>query len=107
MGIRRPQEEGMAFKKYNCEIKRASWINRFDEALLDMTKKLASALGANSSESTMIPPQIQGWLLLRRARLRDEDIVGVMTVTGGSLNFKLVEKSLLDLFTNNVLESVS
>ena len=32
VGIRRPQEEGMAFKKYICEIKRArgesmtSWI---------------------------------------------------------------------------------
>ena len=62
MGIRRPQEEGMAFKKYIYEIKRArgesmtSWINRSDEALMDMRKKLAIAPGANVSESTMIPP---------------------------------------------------
>ena len=54
----------------------------------------------------MIPPQIQGWLLLHRARLRDQDIVGVMTMTGGSLNIKLVERSLLDLFTDDVLQSV-
>ena len=83
-----------------------SWINRSDEALMDMRKKPATAPGANSSESTMIPPQIQGWLLLHRARSRDQDIVGVMTMTGGSLNIKLVEKSLLDLFTDDVLQSV-
>ena len=112
MGIRWPQEEGMAFKKYIYDIKRAkgesmtSWINRSDEALMDMRKKLATAPGANSSESTMIPPQIQGWLLLHRARLRDQDIVGVMTMTGGSLNVKLVEKALLDLLTDDVLQSV-
>ena len=112
MGIRRPQEEGMAFKKYIYEIKRArgesmtSWINRSDEALMDMRKKLATAPGANSSESTMIPPQIQGWLLFHRTRLRDQDIVGVMTLSGSSLNIKLVEKSLLDLFTDDVLQSV-
>ena len=106
------QWPGMAFKKYIYEIKRArgesmtSWINRSDEALMDVRKKLATAPGANSSESTMIPPQIQGWLLLHRARLRDQDIVGVMTMTGGSLNIKLVEKSLLDLFTDDVLQSV-
>ena len=29
-----------------------------------------------------------------------------MTMTGGSLNIKLVEKSLLDLFTDDVLQSV-
>ena len=93
----------MAFKKYIYEIKRArgesmtSWINRSDEALMDMRKKLETAPGANSSESTMIGPQSQGWLLLLRARLRDQDTVGVMTMTGGSLNIKLVEKSLLDL----------
>ena len=29
-----------------------------------------------------------------------------MTTTGGSLNIKLVEKSLLDLFTDDVLQSV-
>ena len=102
----------MAFKKYIYEIKRArgesmtSWINTSDEALMDMRKKLATAPGANSSESTMIPPQIQGWLLLHRARLRDQDIVGVMTMTGGSLNINLAEKSLLDLFTDDVLQSV-
>ena len=112
MGIRWPQEDGMAFKKYIYDIKRAkgesmtSWINRSDEALMDMRKKLATAPGANSSESTMIPPQIQGWLLLHRARLRDQDIVGVMTMTGGSLNVKLVEKALLDLLTDDVLQSV-
>ena len=56
------QMQGMAFKKYIYEIKRArgesmtSWINRSDEALMDMRRKLATALGANSSESTMIPP---------------------------------------------------
>ena len=56
------QEEGMSFKKYIYEIKRAkgesmtSWTNRSDEALMDMRKKLATALGANSSEPTMIPP---------------------------------------------------
>ena len=83
-----------------------SWSNRSDEALMDMRKKLATALGANSSESTMIPPPIQGWLLLHRARFRDQDIVGVMTMTGSSLKIKLVEKSLLDLFTDDVLQSV-
>ena len=102
----------MAFKKYIYEIKRArgesmtSWINRSDEALMDMRKKMATAPGANSSESTMILPQIHGWLLRHRASLRDQDIVGVMTMTGGSLNIKLVEKSLLDLFTDDVLQSV-
>ena len=107
MGIRRPPKEGFAFKKYIYEIKRAkgesmtSWINRSDEGVMDMRKKLA-----NSSESTMIPPQIQGWLLLHRARLRDQDIVGVMTMTGGSLNVKLVQKALLCLFTDDVLQSV-
>ena len=56
------QWQGMAFKRYIYEIKRArgesmtSWINRSDEALMDMRKKLATALGANSSESTMTPP---------------------------------------------------
>ena len=83
-----------------------SWNNRSDEALMDMRRKLATAPGANSSEPTMIPPQIQGWLLLHRARLQDQDIVGVMTMTGGSLNIKLVEKSLLDLFTDDVFQSV-
>ena len=29
-----------------------------------------------------------------------------MTMSGGSLNIKLVEKSLLDLFTDDVLQSV-
>ena len=106
------QWQGMAFKKYIHEIKRArgesmtSWINRSDEALMDMRKKLPAAPSANSSEQTMIPPQIQGWLLLLKARLRNEDIVGVMTMTGGSLNIKLVEESLLDLFTDDVLLSV-
>ena len=106
------QWQGMAFTKYIYEIKRArgesmtSWVNRSDEALMDTRKKLATALGANSSESTMIPPQIQGWLLLHRARLRDQDIVGVMTMPRGSLNIKLVEKSLLDLYTDDVLQSV-
>ena len=52
---------------------------------MDMRKKLATAHGARSSESAMIPPQIQGWLLLHRARLRDQDIVGVMTMKGGKL----------------------
>ena len=89
-----------------CDRSLTSWINRSDEALMDMRKKLATAPGANSSESTMIPPQIQGWLLLHRARLIDQDIVGVVTMTGGSLNIKLVEKSLLDLFTDDVLRSV-
>ena len=106
------QWQGMAFKKYIYDIKRArgesmrSWINRSDEALMDMRKKLATAPGANSSESTMIPPQTQGWLLLHKARLRYKDIVGVMTMTGGSLKIKLVVKSLLDLFTGDVLQSV-
>ena len=112
MGISRPQGGGMAFRKYIYEIRRArdesmtSWINRSDEALMDMRKKLATALCVNSSESTMIPPQIQGWVLLHRARLRDQDIVGVMTMTGGSLNNKLVEKDLLDLFADDLLQSV-
>ena len=83
-----------------------SCINRSDQALMDMRKKLATALGVKSSESTMIPPQIQGWLLLHRARLRNQDIVGIMTMTGGILNIKLVEKTLLDLFTDDVLQSV-
>ena len=84
MGIRRPQEEGMAFKKYTYEIKKrargesmTSCINRSDQALMDMRKQLATVPGANSSESTMIPPQLQGWLLLHRARLRNQDIFGV------------------------------
>ena len=57
------QWPGIAFKKYIYEIKRArgesmtSWINRSDEALMDMRKKLATAPGANSSESTLIPPK--------------------------------------------------
>ena len=65
MGIRRPQEEGTAFKKYINEIKRArgesttSRINRSDEALMDMRKKLATAPGANSSQSTMILHKIK------------------------------------------------
>ena len=67
---------------------------------------MATAHGAISSEPTMIPPQIQSWLLLHRARLRDQDIVGVMTMTEGSLNIKLVDKSLLNLFTDDVLQSV-
>ena len=102
----------MALKKYIYEGKRArcesmtSWIIRSDEAMMDMTKKLASAPCENSSEPTMIPPQIQGWLLLHSARLRDQDNVGVMTMTGGSLHIKLVEISLLDLFTDDVLQSV-
>ena len=106
------QWQGMAFKKCIYGVKRArgesmaSWINRSDEALVDMRKKLASAPQANSLESTMIPPQIQGWLLLHRARLRDQDIVEVVTMTGGSLNIKLVKKSLRDLFTDDVLQSV-
>ena len=54
----------------------------------------------------MVLPQNQGWLLLQRARLRDQDIVGVMTMTGDSLDIKLGEKSLLDLFTDDVLQSV-
>ena len=62
-------------------------------------------VGANSSGSMMIPPHIQGWLLLHRARLRDQDSVGVLTKTGGSLNIKLLEKYLLDLFTDDVLQS--
>ena len=46
------QWQGMAFKKYIYEIKRArgesmtSSINRSDEALMDMRKKLATAPGA-------------------------------------------------------------
>ena len=106
------QWQGTAFKTYIYEIKRArsesmtTWNNRSDEALMDMRKKLATAPGANSSESTMIPPQFQGWLLLHRARWRDQDIVGAMTMTGASLNIKLVEKSLLDLFIDDVLQSV-
>ena len=54
----------------------------------------------------MIHPQIPGWLLLHRARLRDQGIVGVMTTTAGSLNIKLLVTSLLDLFTDDVLQSV-
>ena len=51
----------MTLKKKIYEIKRArgdfmtSWINRSDEALMDMRKKLATAPGAKSSDSTMIP----------------------------------------------------
>ena len=64
-----------------------SWIDRSDEALMDMRKKLASAPSASSSQTTMVPPQIQGWLLLHRARLRSQ-------------------KFLLDLFTDDVRQSV-
>ena len=81
-----------------------SWIHRSDETLMDV-KKLVSPPGVNSSEPTIIPPQIQRWFLLHRARLRVQDIVGVMTMTGGGLNIKLVEESLLDLFTDDVLQS--
>ena len=77
-----------------------SWINRSDEALMDMRKKLATVPGANSPESTMIPPQIQGWLLLHSARLRDQDIVGVMTMTGGSLN---IMARTLEILKNSTL----
>ena len=35
-------------------------------------KDIGNSAGANSSESTMFLPQIQGWLLLHRARLRDQ-----------------------------------
>ena len=76
MGVRRPQEERMACKKYIYEIKRARgesmtrFINRSDEALMDTRKKLATAPGANSPESTAIPPQIQGWLLLHRSETK-------------------------------------
>ena len=84
-----------------------NWINRSDDALMDMKKKkLATKLVARSSESTMIRRQIQGWLLLHKARLRDQDIVGIMTMTRSSLNIKLVGKSLLDLFTDDVLQSI-
>ena len=74
-----------AFKKYMYQIKLArgesmtSWINSSDEALMNVRKKLATGLVANSSESTMILPQIQGWLLFHRTRLRDQDIVGMPT----------------------------
>ena len=105
MGIYRPQEEGMALKKYIYEIKSARGESMTDEALMDMRKKLATAPGAHSSESTMIPPQIQGWLLLHRARMRHQHIVGVMTMTGGSLNIKLVGKSLFALRTLEIPES--
>ena len=54
----------------------------------------------------MIPPQIQGWPLLHKARLQDQDIVGVMTMTGGSPSVKLVEKAVIHLFTDDVLQSV-
>ena len=103
----------MALKKYFYEIKRASneymtcWINRYDEALMDMKKKKsATTLGAKPSESTMIPRQIQGWLLIHKARLRDQDIVGIMTITRSNLKIKLVENFLLDLFTDDVLQSI-
>ena len=38
--------------------------------------------------------------------MRDQDIVGVMNTTAGSLNIKLLVTSLLDLFTDDVLHSV-
>ena len=93
MGIRRPQKERIALKKYIHEVKRArsesmtSWIHRSDEALMDVMK-LVSPPGVNSSELTIIPPQIQGWFLLHRARLRVQDIVGVMTMTGGESEYQ-------------------
>ena len=101
-GIRRPQ-----LRDQTCE---REVHDKMDQQILrgfdGHGGKLATALGANSSESIMIPQQIQGWLLLHRARLRDQEIVGVMTMTRGSLNMKLVEKYLLDLFTDDVLQSV-
>ena len=54
IGIRRPQVEGIAFKKVHlrnqtCEGESTtSWINRSDEAPTDMRKKLASAPGAQN-----------------------------------------------------------
>ena len=76
-----PRKKEWHSKKYIYEMKRArgesmkSCINRSDQARMDMRKELATVPGANSSESTMIPPQIQGCLLLHRARLRNQDIV--------------------------------
>ena len=66
MGIRRPQEEGMAFKKYIYEIKRAkdesmtSWINRSDEALMDMRKKLATRINDDPSTNSRLAASPQG-----------------------------------------------
>ena len=103
----------MAFKNYTFEIKRAKsesmtcWINRSDEALMDMRKKLASAPGANSSESTRIPPQIQGWLatssqsesaMSRHCWSHDHD--------KRQSEYQTVEESLLDLFTDDVFQFV-
>ena len=84
-----------------------SWINRSDEALMDMRKKLATAPGASSSESKIIPhtnsilaasPQSEiersghGWC---HDHEQEE-----------AINVKLVEKALLDLFTEDALQSV-
>ena len=78
MGISRPQGGGMAIQevsrststKSNVRGVRSttSWVNRSDDALMDMRKKLPTAPCVNSSDTTMIPPQIQGRLILHRAR---------------------------------------
>ena len=111
--IRRPQEEGMAFKNCTYEIKRArdesmtSWINRSDEALMDMRKKPASAFGEISSESSMIPPQIQGWLATSsQSESTRSGHCWSHDHDKGSLSVELVEESLLDLFTDDVFQSV-
>ena len=48
----------------------------------------------------MIPPQIQGWLLLPQGEIEKSGHCW------SSLNIKLVETSLLDLFTDDVFQSV-
>ena len=113
MGIRRPQEEGMAFKTYIYEIKRAkgesmtSWINRSDEALYGHAEEIGNSTWCkffiiNNDPSTnsrlAACPQDE---IERSGHCWSHD-----HDRRQSLNMKLVEKSLLGLFTNDVLQSV-
>ena len=84
-----------------------SWINRSDEALMDMRKKLAWAPGANSTESTMIPPQIQGWLATSsQSESAKSGHCWSHDHDKRQSEYQTVEESLLDLFTDDVFQLV-
>ena len=47
-------------------------------------------------EIEVLPPEILGWLLLRRANLSSASRLAILSVTGNKLEFDLVEKALRD-----------
>ncbi|CAE7943401.1 RE2 [Symbiodinium necroappetens] len=47
-------------------------------------------------EVEVLPPEILGWLLLRRANLSSASRLAILSVTGNKLEFDLVEKALRD-----------